>query len=139
MRKTMDELNRLHPLAEKLRQSFPETISDWAINGHVYGHDRGMYRHAGGRTFEQLCALIGQTAEVELFEAEYYDGHRERGVYRNERVIIREFHGYRRILEWNNEIEYEEWQVHPYFTIEAKYGRLVELPLEDLKNIRPAD
>jgi len=124
---------------DHLRKTLPDTVWITAIARHVSGRDRAMYQRSGGRNFQQLCDLIGQTAEVELSEVEYYDGFREHRAYWTERVTIREFHGPASNPVCNWEGYHTGYEAHPCFEVETRYGQRYTLFAEHLKDVRPVD
>lgn len=125
----------------RLRQNISQqTCSSEVIYAHVMGRDRAMYHRSGGHNFEQLCELIGQTAEVQLSEIEWDSGWGDVSwCHWMERVTIREFLGAttRDIYDEGNDTYL--YEAHPRFTVEGEPGDTHQVIYEDLWDIRPAD
>lgn len=130
---------RMFELIESLRESLPDTVWSTAIADHVYGRDLSMYQRSGGRNFQAVCDLIGMTAEVELSEAEYYDGFREHRAYWTERVTITVFRGLTREPVYNDEGYHVGYEAHPCFEVVTDSGRTYVRYAEDLHDVRSAD
>ena len=129
----------LHEEYEHLRRSLPVGVWSSAIADEVYRPRGQMYRHSGGRNFQQLCDLIGQTAKVGLTEAEYYDGFREHCYSWTERLTITEFRGATDEPIYNDEGDQIGYEMHPYFTAVDRHGRTYTVFADHLMDVRPAD
>jgi hypothetical protein len=94
-----------------------------------------MLRHSGGRTFEELCQLVGRTAVVTFSD---YGCSGER-ISWTERVTITKFWGSRRDPIYGDEGYEVGWVTHPYFDVRCVNNGVGSPSMDDLLDIQPPD
>lgn len=100
-----------------------------------YADTQDMLRHSDGRTFDELCALVGRTAQVGFSD---YGCSGER-ISWSERVTITAFHGSRRDPVYNEEGYECGWITHPWFDVRCLDNGVGSPSMNDLEDIQPPD